>query len=659
MAAARSFRMQGDTPTRRTLRVFAFDPSFATRLSLADINETTVDIPWESPAEPGRRGGMTRGPVGEYLEVIDHDPASGCFYPPIDLNAANVLATDGLTPDEGDPRFHQQMVYAVSMRVIETFERALGRRVLWNSRDKDDRGELIKGWEKRFVRRLRVYPHALREANAYYSSDKAALLFGYFPAGAGDAAGLPGGVVFSCLSHDIIAHEVTHAVLDGSHGLFLESTGPDALAFHEGFADIVALMSHFSLPKALRHQIARTRGDLRAENALGELAVQFGAATGRRGALRSAIGTIGPDGRWKARTPDPTQLGRITEPHERGAILVAAVFGAFLSIYERRTRPIVRLATGGTGVLPPGELSELLVESLAEEASRAAAHTLRLCIRALDYMPPGEATFGEFLRALVTADADVRPTDDMGYRVAFIEGFRAWGILPPGVTSLAERSLLWQPPSKPTDGFGWFAGELARPASPGEKRAMGGDGTPLDPIRDFRIGEDRRDLFVRAQLYQQRITSVWVERLRKDPNRARELGIEVGHNAPGTVRRLSGGRGPAVWVRSVRPARRVHEGGASSHDLVVELVQSRAVYATDKDQKAADAGEKPDAPPLTRIRGGATLLIDVDEGCCRYCIHKSVMRDRRLKAAREWSLETGMTASFDGDEPLAFLHRHG
>ena len=30
--------------------------------------------------------------------------------------------------------------------------------------------------------RLRIYPHALRENNAYYDSTKKALLFGYFPA---------------------------------------------------------------------------------------------------------------------------------------------------------------------------------------------------------------------------------------------------------------------------------------------------------------------------------------------------------------------------------------------------------------------------------------------------------------------------------------------
>ena len=43
-----------------------------------------------------------------------------------------------------------------------------------------------------------------------------------------------------------------------------------------------------------------------------------------------------------------------------------------------------------------------------------------MCIRALDYCPPVDITFGEYLRALITADADLVPDDDRGYRVAMI-----------------------------------------------------------------------------------------------------------------------------------------------------------------------------------------------------------------------------------------------
>ena len=61
---------------------------------------------------------------------------------------------------------------------------------------------------------------------------KKALLLGYFPASSTDPGeNLPGGIVFCSLSHDIIAHETTHALLDGLHRYFGEPTNQDVLAF--------------------------------------------------------------------------------------------------------------------------------------------------------------------------------------------------------------------------------------------------------------------------------------------------------------------------------------------------------------------------------------------------------------------------------------------
>ena len=79
-----------ERPTARRLRIFAFDPSLATRLETATINELTLEVPWED-LEPG--------PTGEYLEVIDVDPASGFCYDPVNLNDARLLAQDGHRPD--------------------------------------------------------------------------------------------------------------------------------------------------------------------------------------------------------------------------------------------------------------------------------------------------------------------------------------------------------------------------------------------------------------------------------------------------------------------------------------------------------------------------------------------------------------------------------
>src|SRR5262249_35784382 len=154
------------------------------------------------------------------------------------------------------------------------------------------------------------------------------------------------------------------------------------LAFHEGFADIVALFQHFTQPEALRHQIAKTRGDLAGQqNLLGQLAFQFGQATGNRGALRDAIGSFNNQTR-EGEPPPPAPAGYppTTEPHARGAILVAALFDAFLAIYQARIADLMRIATNGTGVLPEGNLHPDLVNRLAAEATDTAQYILRMAI---------------------------------------------------------------------------------------------------------------------------------------------------------------------------------------------------------------------------------------------------------------------------------------
>jgi hypothetical protein len=432
--------MSEEIPVFRRLRGYAFDPSLSVQLDTAFLNEAIFKVTWEKELEAG--------PIGEYLEVIDYDPASQCFYAPINLNHPFLLAKDGLVPSESDPQFHQQMVYAVAMTTIQNFERALGRKTLWSSYRKvitDQNGIKVLKYPNDYIQRLRIYPHALREANAYYSPLKKALLFGYFPAsGKIQNNHIPGTIVFTCLSHDIIAHETTHALLDGIHRRFIEANHPDSLAFHEAFADIVALFQHFTFPEVLRHQIAKTRGDLTSQNLLGELAQQFGKAIGHYGALRDAIGKFNKEtGKWNLHKPDPIEYQTIDEPHARGAILVSAVFEAFLSIYKRRVADLLRIATSGTGVLPEGELHPDLVNRLAHEASKTAQHILNICIRALDYCPPVDINFGDYLRALITADADLVPNDDRGYRIALVEAFRRRGIFPRDVRTLSEQSLCW------------------------------------------------------------------------------------------------------------------------------------------------------------------------------------------------------------------------
>jgi hypothetical protein len=631
-------------PPFRRLRVYAFDPSLDTRLETAVINQTILKVPWEHPAGPDSPCDpkaipepelsttsdlLEPGPVGEYLEVVDYDPASDCFYAPVDLNDAYLLAQDGLAPSEGNPQFHQQMVYAVAMKTISHFERALGRAALWASRRVRKQGD---EWEEAYVPRLRLYPHALREANAFYTPEKKALLFGYFPATASDPGELlPGGMVFTCLSHDVIAHETTHALLDGLHRRFIEPTNPDVLAFHEAFADIVALFQHFTLPDVLRDQVARTRGSLEDQNLLGELAQQFGTATGRHGALRSALGEIDPETKqWQPKKPDATAIERVFEPHARGALLVAAVFDAFLSIYRSRIADLLRIATQGSGVLPAGELHPDLVNRLANEAAKAAGHVLTMCIRALDYLPPVDVTFGEYLRALITADYDLVRDDDRGYRIAMIEAFRRRGIYPRDVRTLSEDTLRWE---CPTDGGN-------RPL------CFEGLRTKFPPFRNARAP---RQTMYEHMLQRCRAVHEWLQAQRDDPA-LRFLGLRA--DLP-------------VEVHSVRLAQRTSPDGELLKNVIIQITQRRPAFLTPGD---GPAGEPPsDAPPDFWFRGGCTVIVDPDRYAVQYFIRKDINSETRLRRQRAFltgKTDASLRATYfggvlDGDhpEPFAVMHR--
>ncbi len=672
------------TPTRRRLRVYAFDPSLSTQLETWRTNQVTLSIPWE-PLGLWHGEQFIPGPIGDYVEVVDVDPASGQSYSAVNLEDPSLLATDGMAVSEIDPRFHQQMVYAVAINTITHFERALGRTALWSPRwkvvDAKSGKELTpaqaaklrpgeKRWEQEYIHRLRIYPHAMREANAYYSPEKKALLFGYFKAVDNDSGlVMPGSTVFTCLSHDVVAHETTHALLDGLHPYFTDASNPDVLAFHEAFADIVALFSRFSMPEVVRSEIGRARGQLDAENMLGSLALQFGAATGRRSALRNAIGEM-KDGRWVRRVPDPALIRETFEPHARGSLLVAAIFDAFLGIYRGRTADLIRIATGGTGTLPAGELHPDLVDRLAREAYTSARHVLTMCIRALDYCPPVDMTFGEYLRALITADSDMVPDDDKNYRVAMIEGFRRHGIYPEGVSSMSEEALRWERPEFSEQLQHCIAAamnvveerERAEARSPARARPQVSStafGTAIPPLQTPR-GQtwskmDRACTVIRDYL---------LRNLADDENIQWQLGVCVGERAPGSVHSEDKNGRPSFQVNRLRTARRIGPGGLEVTDYVLEITQKRDGYLSAQRQEERDG--QPRSARSTGgcdfvMRGGCTLNIDMRSKRIRYCVAKNILSNRRLALQREYLAGANPTLGIyaRSKETFAMLHRCG
>lgn len=413
-------------PNTRTLTIIAQDPSVR-------IGRKILTSKIEIPAED-----LLPGPRGYRVNVIDYDVTTNTLYQPAvfeplpDGNYQDPFALpDRLTPARlkkyedsllSDPRFHAQNVYAIVMRILARFEFALGRRVSWG----------CDGHQ------LHVAPHAFADANAFYSRADRGLFFGYF-------AGSNGKPIFTCLSHDIVAHETTHALLDGLRGRYMEPSSPDQAAFHEGFSDVVALLSVFSLKDIVGQLLDMSTGAAKLvdekhlsakairKSVLLGLADEMGQELSRmRGeALRRSVEL--PPGKPYMSMPE------FGEPHRRGELLVAAVMNAFVEILISRLEKI--------GFLAGRKKDRSLV---VEEGGRVAAHLLTMAIRALDYCPPTDINFSDYLSALLTVDSEVVPDDSKyNYRDVLLKNFGGYGIKPAtstgkdGTWPLCDQELIY------------------------------------------------------------------------------------------------------------------------------------------------------------------------------------------------------------------------
>ncbi len=306
--------------------------------------------------------------------------------------------------------FHAQNVFAIASRTLSAFEAALGRRVPWEFD----------------THQLYLVPHGEIRPNAYYSSAKRALVFGL-------AENEDGEKIYSCLSHDVIAHETTHAILAGLRPGYFTPGLPDQGGFHEGFADIVALLSVFAVPALVERALGAvdrrgvvTPADVTREklqrSVLLQLAEQFGELVhGRRGRPLRVSLEMKPGGWWR---DEP----RFRQVHNRGEVLVAAVGNALLDMWIKRLKELLRT----------GSASRALA---AEEGAKAAEHLLTMVIRAVDYCPPLEFEYEDFLESILRSDAEVSPDDDHGYRPSVADAFGSYDIHRP-LGSLVDLSKL-------------------------------------------------------------------------------------------------------------------------------------------------------------------------------------------------------------------------
>ena len=577
-ALTRPFKREPGAPLTRPLRIYTLDPSVSHRIG----GVATVQVPYER---------VEKGPIGALFEIDTTGAPPSLRGLPLDLDDPYLLMAGGQAPSPGNGQFAAQMTYAVCSLTYAAFRRALGRDISWACDAPEGGGRM----------RLTVRPFGMRQRNAGYSREGGDLCFGFFRAGKKPAGfTVSKGLIFTALSHDVIAHETTHALLDGLRSSFAVPTNPDVLAFHEGFADLVALFLHFSYPGVVEQAIRESRGAIARGSLLSDVAREFGYARSRNGvaaALRSAIDVDGvaaydsdvpPGGDAGPVKYDPT-----LEPHQLGSVLVSAVFEAFVTVVRRKGDRLLRIAGLDARQVGQAQLGDELVRALAQEASDVATRFLDICIRAIDYCPPVDVEMGEYLRALVTADRELVHDDKWGYREALMRSFRRRQIFPDHVEFMTEDAVRWQhPPTTlriPELAFGKlrFSTDPGHPASAGELRRQA---TALGRFVTRPENAPHFHLLV--------------------PGRARPKGVT--YASP-----------PAV--ESVRCAKRVSPDGHVAFDVVAEVTQTCTAMV---------GGQ------LVEYLSGCTIVIDPN-GDVRYAIYKradSANRRARQLASMRGSL---------------------
>jgi hypothetical protein len=337
--------------------------------------------------------GFFDGPVGARVAVLDFSPESGALGPgvvsippskepqPFRYSATTAPERDALQA----PAFICESVFGTVHETIRMFEEPdiLGRRVAW----------AFPGPQ------LFVVPRAGEWENAFYERDSRSLQFFYFP------HRVTGQRVHTALSQDIVAHETTHAILDGIDPDLYNALSTESLAIHEAVADLGALAISLRSRVLQRRFLDTTGGDLSKWAAFAELAAQFAEGTGR---TTKFLRDLSND--FRMSDVDAT------EPHELSLVLSGSLHALWRELFRglkqrlRRREPALDERSAAGRVI-----------WLAREIFE------RMAFRALDCLPPGEATFADYARAILAADQSGVP-EFAGPRVFLRKEFVRRGI---------------------------------------------------------------------------------------------------------------------------------------------------------------------------------------------------------------------------------------
>lgn len=350
-------------------------------------------------------GAFDNGPVCPRVAVLDFDPQTrqlrpGTRFRPqgvgrtvscYDLGPVELDADSPIDAFEADA-FIQVSPFATVLHTLDFFEgsQILGRRLRWSFPSDQ----------------LLVVPRAGEMQNAYYDRDSGSLQFFYHRSAEGHT-------VYTALSHSIVVHETTHAILDAIAPDLYDAITPQSLALHEAVADISAIAQTLTNEMVVFSLDAITGATVDGLEVLSRIAEEFGSD------VRFDQGASFLRRMRNHRTLDPAddgvdEFGVPNRPDPTDVYGVSQVLsGAIYSIFEQRM-----LATKRGGEW----------DTLEKIYCPAAQRVARIVFRALDYLPPGEASFADYGRAFAAAAATTYAEPQIEQRW-LAEEFRRRGII--------------------------------------------------------------------------------------------------------------------------------------------------------------------------------------------------------------------------------------
>jgi hypothetical protein len=302
----------------------------------------------------------------------------------------------------GDPRFDQVNVFYFTTLTLRMYERYAQRALPWAFP----------------APRLTVVPHVGEQANAFYNEQDRQLGFHAFQ--------LDGEPVSTAHSADIIGHEAAHAVLDGLRDLYNESFGLGPAAFHEAFSDVTAMLIALHDDSLVRRLLDWTKGDLRTDNFVVEIAEHVIDALSESDDMRLQAHNIYLRKTLNTfklvpfeelvREPDDPEFTLGRQPHNYSRLLSGTFYDIFSGIYEK--------------------LRQTTPDHIAIYRARDIA--ARLLIFTIEIGPVGEFDFADWSRCMLAAESILF---ERRYQSVLIDTFAQRGLLSPDASQAALNAM--------------------------------------------------------------------------------------------------------------------------------------------------------------------------------------------------------------------------